>query len=556
MEAGVEDDVNGSGVFSDECNLHVGDGVFSTSFAMPGYAYREDGRGKSEVIDHQTKTPVEVYMGGSTRGQQYQPSTQPRWPSPDLDPFWDDGRRTVASEEGSIRAVDTSFNPHEGAYDANPLDGRFNEHLRMPSAPVLPANAPLLPPRPIGALRLPAKAMSGLGAATYVPTGFGSYYRSPVAGLGFLDEVTSLPTWQLALLGLGVGVVASMLWKEFGQEFLAMDFGPTPPPQTPWQALSQPAHLYSAYPAAAHELLEPHSTYSRYPAAAYLTSAVRKSAMAPLRTFITASQDERAAIGADPEMVAALGLGAGVLLFFAAASMAGGYFAGRAMAPTKDERNAYGIGTALASAFLGPWGFLGAAGYSVSKQRLPMSYELLSGLGTTVDLNNPDQFKLPVGTVKCNEAPAGFEGNCYLGPSLGFMKACTVVPGRTNTFPCYSLAKRKVETGMFPVPSGMKDCRILPTPYTGSCFDVKTGETRHVEAFVPGRSTVPQTTPPVAPSCDLSNAFTQGVWLAVPVGFLAGAVAFFLSPKDVAKWCGVGVAGSFAVAVAANCVKL
>lgn len=162
-----------------------------------------------------------------------------------------------------------------------------------------------------------------------------------------------------------------------------------PPPQTPWASINQPRNVYSAYPAAAHELLEPHSTFSRYPAAAYLTSAVRQSAMAPMRTFLTATQDEKAAIGADPEMLAALGVGAGLLLALAAANIAGAYFAGRAMAPTKAERNAYGIGTAVANAFLGPLGFLGAAGYSVSKQGLPMSYELLSGLGTAVDVPGP-----------------------------------------------------------------------------------------------------------------------------------------------------------------------
>lgn len=238
-EASVEDDVQNSGVFSDDCNLHIGDGVFSTSFALPGYAQRENGRGKSEVIDHQTKTPVEVYMAGSTRGQQYMPSTQPRWPSPDLDPFWDDGRRAVEAS-GDIPSVDTSFNPPEGAWDQNPLDGTFPENPTMLSVPV--TGAPVsLPPRPIGALRSPAQlqfanlSLNGLGAHTYHPPGFGfeppalrprggvsglgSYYQSPVAGLGFIDAVTSLPTWQLALLAVGAGVVAKMLYKEFGGDF-------------------------------------------------------------------------------------------------------------------------------------------------------------------------------------------------------------------------------------------------------------------------------------------------------------------------------------------------
>lgn len=88
LEAEVEDDVANSGIFSNhKANVHVGDGVFAANYALPGYAQRENLLGRSEVIDRQTGTNIEVYVGGATSAAQFMPSTQPRYPWPDRDGF-------------------------------------------------------------------------------------------------------------------------------------------------------------------------------------------------------------------------------------------------------------------------------------------------------------------------------------------------------------------------------------------------------------------------------------------------------------------------------------
>lgn len=293
-----------------------------------------------------------------------------------------------------------------------------------------------------------------------------------------------------------------------------------PPPQTPWASINQPRNVYSAYPAAAHELLEPHSTFSRYPAAAYLTSAVRQSAMAPMRTFLTATQDEKAAIGADPEMLAALGVGAGLLLALAAANIAGAYFAGRAMAPTKAERNAYGIGTAVANAFIGPLGFLGAAGYSVSKLRLPMSYEIarpgLNGLGA---------FGAVADVPQCAGLPPEYRGNCLL-PTGQAIPSCN-----GSLMPCWSTLSNKV----------------LNTPEAGS-----TGRL----------PPVPGTVPPVqidgATGCAAGGVLGMmggGLLLGIPLGLGAALIGALLSDSEGAwwKWGGLTFVGATVLSGIAGC---
>jgi len=64
VEALHSDDVNGSGVFDDTPNLHANEGVFATSYSLPGYAARESGFGPSETVDAQTGEHVEVYYSG------------------------------------------------------------------------------------------------------------------------------------------------------------------------------------------------------------------------------------------------------------------------------------------------------------------------------------------------------------------------------------------------------------------------------------------------------------------------------------------------------------
>lgn len=294
-----------------------------------------------------------------------------------------------------------------------------------------------------------------------------------------------------------------------------------PPPQTPWEAINQPRHVYSAYPAAAHELLEPRSTFSRYPAAAYLTSAVRQSAMAPLRTFLTATQDEKAAIGADPEMVAALGLGAGFLLVIAAANIAGAYFAGRAMAPTKQERNSYGIGTAVANAFLGPLGFLGAAGYSISNQRLPvLSYEIaypgLNGLGA---------FGAAMDVPPCSGLPPEYRGNCIL-PTGAAIPSCN-----GSLMPCWSTLSNKVLN----TPEAGSTGRLPSPPITGTSLPVD-GATGCAAGGMLG-------------------LVGGGLLLGVPLGLGAALLGAVLSDADGAwwKWGGLTFVGVTVLSGIAGC---
>lgn len=112
-EAEAEEDVSGSGIFStNRPNIHVGDGVFATNFSLPGYAARENLMGRSEVIDRQTGTQIEVYVGGATSAAQYMPSGQPRYPWPDLDSYLEGSSVKAAREDsGAFPTVDTSFWP-------------------------------------------------------------------------------------------------------------------------------------------------------------------------------------------------------------------------------------------------------------------------------------------------------------------------------------------------------------------------------------------------------------------------------------------------------------
>lgn len=62
------------------------------------------------------------------------------------------------------------------------------------------------------------------------------------------------------------------------------------------------------------------------------------------------------------------GTGAGALVLYALIAAGGGYFAGKAMAPSPSQQTAYSIAGAVGSVFLGPIG-LGAVGvYALMKR--------------------------------------------------------------------------------------------------------------------------------------------------------------------------------------------
>lgn len=58
LEAAMEDDVVGSGIFGDGNNVNSRDGVFADRMSLPGYLAREPGTGPSEVVDGQIGTQI------------------------------------------------------------------------------------------------------------------------------------------------------------------------------------------------------------------------------------------------------------------------------------------------------------------------------------------------------------------------------------------------------------------------------------------------------------------------------------------------------------------
>jgi len=115
-EAEKADDVVGSGVFSPGlATVHGQDGVFAASYSLPGYVARENLMGRSEVIDRQTGTPIEVYVSGATSAAQYMPSTQPRYPWPDRDGY-------LGGAVGKARAQDYARFPRSVDISDMPAD--------------------------------------------------------------------------------------------------------------------------------------------------------------------------------------------------------------------------------------------------------------------------------------------------------------------------------------------------------------------------------------------------------------------------------------------------
>lgn len=175
-EAEVEDDVANSGVFSaHRANVHVGDGVFATNYALPGYAQRENLLGKSEVIDRQTGTPIEVYVGGATSAAQYMPSTQPRYPWPSRDGYLGGAvNKARMDDRGRYDTVDISDMPADFLGPVTNTTQAIDRDLRIFSPPIR---------------RGEIRELSGLG-----------------------DIMSDVPSWLVlvaaAAVGVGLGVAA------------------------------------------------------------------------------------------------------------------------------------------------------------------------------------------------------------------------------------------------------------------------------------------------------------------------------------------------------------
>lgn len=175
-EAEVEDDVANSGVFSPHrANVHAGDGVFATNFALPGYAQRENLLGKSEVIDRQTGTPIEVYVTGATSAAQYMQSTQPRYPWPSRDGYVGGAvNKARMDDRGRYATVDISEMPANFLGPVTNTTAQIESELRDPF------------PRPS---RGEIRELSGLG-----------------------DIMSDVPSWLVvvaaAAVGVGLGVAA------------------------------------------------------------------------------------------------------------------------------------------------------------------------------------------------------------------------------------------------------------------------------------------------------------------------------------------------------------
>jgi hypothetical protein len=174
MAAAMAEDVVGSGIFDDKPNVHLDTGIFEDHWALPGYAAREDGAGKSEVIDRQTGTPIEVYLPGTWTGQQFMPSTQPRYPYPDPNPQY--GNWGVLADR-----YDLSHQPGSENIAIEPIDLGLLVQRVNPPAPRAPATL-----------------------------------QRPVAGLGGFETLSAAPTWQWAVAGLLIGVAGAFVWDEFG----------------------------------------------------------------------------------------------------------------------------------------------------------------------------------------------------------------------------------------------------------------------------------------------------------------------------------------------------
>jgi hypothetical protein len=158
-------------IFSSEPNLYQNEGIFADRWSMPGYAQREDGEGRSEVVDQQTGTPIQVFLPGYWNGQARMPSTQPRLPFPSLNPMQVDWGRAA---------------------------DRYESQNRVAQVPT---------------------AMGRELVSRAVVQSVSSTMSQP--GVGRLGEFTgfeSVPLWQWALMGGVLGTVLAFAWHEFGEK--------------------------------------------------------------------------------------------------------------------------------------------------------------------------------------------------------------------------------------------------------------------------------------------------------------------------------------------------
>lgn len=232
-EAEAEDDYSNSGVFGNgRANVHKGDGVFATQFALPGYAARENLMGKSEVIDRQTGTEIEVYVGGATSAAQYMPGGQPRNPWPDQDGYLGGAvNKAHMQDSGQFPVQDISNIP---ADFVGPVADTMSAHDndRYPWTPqlggrrgpwlgsMLPDGLPLPPNHGTPRWLTPLDPQS---ATMGKPFGGGGPAYDAMQGLGSLTQslsepwILGLPFWQGLILAAGAGIVARLAWDEFGK---------------------------------------------------------------------------------------------------------------------------------------------------------------------------------------------------------------------------------------------------------------------------------------------------------------------------------------------------
>lgn len=190
-EAESLDDMVGNGVFdaSNNVNLHKGAGVFESSFALPGFLARENPAiGKSEVIDRQTGTPIEVYAAGATSGATWMPSSQPRYL--DVDPsgfIADDGRALLARGQGNVQVQSTADMPLDflAPVDALPMGTNLLTAPASASIAALSASRqPIGQSRTMSSIAVPAlvrQPLSGLGSVADEAISTAKAYAFPIS---------------------------------------------------------------------------------------------------------------------------------------------------------------------------------------------------------------------------------------------------------------------------------------------------------------------------------------------------------------------------------------
>ncbi len=213
VEALTSDDVDGSGVFDDTPNVNRNDGVFATSYSLPGYAARETGFGPSETIDAQTGENVEVYYSGLMNNV----AAQGVYPTSRGPAYAPNGRDMADTDFAKKLPMTPIYN--QSGIIAEPV----LQPMTDPGAPSPPqqsisgfgfGNYQASYGRPAG-LSLGQQLME----RTYFPAGragvadlvqprfFAPPSRSPARGSKGLSGLGDLPLGQMALLGVFAGAI-------------------------------------------------------------------------------------------------------------------------------------------------------------------------------------------------------------------------------------------------------------------------------------------------------------------------------------------------------------